>query len=101
MAVPVDHHVTEDGDSKVTHPVPSEQDYADEMEASAHPWVSKSVPGRLEKDKDCNVENLGGAITDYCEVQACPLLAADDGGGPDVDGDSDDKNGGVCHGLAG
>ena len=47
----------------------------------------------------CHDQNIDEAVTDYDSVEAVPLLAPDDDGGPKVDEDGDGQERGVGPGI--
>ena len=66
------------------------------MDSGAEDWRPKPVPGGLEEGQGGHVENVGEAVIDYGGVEACTLLASEDGGGPDVDDGSEGQQRNVC-----
>ena len=86
-----DHEVTEDGDTDRNEPVPRDKEHDEEAKPGADWGRSKLVPRRLVNRSDCHGENVGKAIQDYGGVEAGPILASDDGGGPEVDGSRDNE----------
>ena len=95
-----DHQVSEGGDANRYESVPGvEKQVEKHVDCGAEDGGPQPVPGGLEEGQGRHVENVDKAVTDYGCVEARTLLTPEDGGSPDVDDGSEDKQRNVHPGV--